>query len=102
MRVKAHKFVTDLEELHAELCKQMEKAQAYYQVDCWQEPAPDFHIGQQVYVSAEHICTTCPYKNLSETFLGPYKIIAQPGTHSLPYGFPTISVWYILFFMFPS
>ena len=62
----------------------MAKAQAHYQgpADCQQEPTPHYHIGQQVYVSAEHIRTTRPTKKLSETFLGPYKIIAQPGTHS--------------------
>ena len=55
--VKAHKFITDLEELHTELCKQMAKAQACYQgfADHRLEPAPNFHIGQQVYVSTEHI-----------------------------------------------
>ena len=49
-----------LEELHAELHTQMAKAQTRYQgpVDCQQEPAPDFQVGQQVYVSTEHVHTT--------------------------------------------
>ena len=43
---------------------------------------PDFQVGQQVYVSAEHIHTTQPSKKLSEKYLGPFDIIACPGTHS--------------------
>ena len=60
-----------------------QKAQARYQgpADRRQSPAPDFHIGQQVYISAEHIRTTQPSKKLSEKYLGPFDVIAQPGTH---------------------
>ena len=76
-------YVIDLEELHAELRTQMAKAQARYQgpADCWREPAPDFQVGQQVFVSAEYIHTTRPSKKLSEKYLGPFDIIARPGTH---------------------
>ena len=82
--VRAREFVTDLDELHAELRIQMTKAQARYQgpADRRRLPAPDFSIGQQVFVNAEHIRTTRPAKKLSEKFLGPFDIIARPGTHS--------------------
>ena len=62
----------------------MSSTQKQYQVpmDCHQLPTPDFHIGQKVFISAEHICTTRPAKTLSEEYLGPYEIIARPGTHS--------------------
>jgi hypothetical protein len=45
--VKAHKFVIDLEELHAELRNQMAAAQKHYQgpVDHQLEPRLDFCIG---------------------------------------------------------
>ena len=88
--VKACEYVIDLEELHAELCEQMAKAQARYQgpVDRWREPAPDFQVGQQVYVSAEHIRTTRPLKKLSEKYLGPFDILAHPGTHSFTLWLP--------------
>ena len=43
---------------------------------------PDFQVGQQVYVSTEHIHTTQPSKKLSEKYLGPFDIIACPSTHS--------------------
>ena len=82
--IKASKYVTDLEELHAKLCTQMAKAQTCYQepADHQQEPAPDFQVGQQVYVSTEHIHTTQPSKKLSEKYLGPFDIIACPSTYS--------------------
>ena len=47
-----------------------------------QLPTPNFCIGQKVFASAEHICTTRPAKKLSEEYLGLYEIIAKPGTHS--------------------
>ena len=62
----------------------MAKAQAHYQgpADHQREPAPDFQVGQQVYISAEHIHTSRPSKKLSEKYLGSFDIIAHPGTHS--------------------
>jgi len=88
--VKAREFVIDLEELHAELRKQMAAAQKRYQgpADRRREPAPDFRVGQQVYVRAENISTTRPSKKLSEKYLGPFKIIAHPGTHSFTLRLP--------------
>ena len=88
--VKAREYVVDLEELHVELREQMAKAQARYQgpADRRREPAPDFQVGQQVYVSAEHIRTTRPSKKLSEKYLGPFDIIARPGTHSFTLQLP--------------
>ena len=61
-----------------ELRNQMSSAQKRYQVpmDRHQLPAPDFRIGQKVFVSAEHIRTTRPAKKLSEEYLGTYEIIA--------------------------
>ena len=62
----------------------MSAAQKCYQepVDRRRHPAPNFRIGQKVFVNADHIRTTRPSKKLSEEYLGPYDIIAQPGTHS--------------------
>ena len=63
----------------------MAKAQECYQgpADHQWSPTPDFQVGQQVYVSAEHIHTTQPSKKLTEKYLGPFDVIAQPGTHSV-------------------
>ena len=61
----------------------MSGVQKQYQVpaDCHWLPASNFCIGQRVFISAEHICTTRPAKKLSEEYLSLYKIITKPGTH---------------------
>ena len=88
--IKAHKYIINLEELHAKLCEQMAKAQACYQgpVDHQQEPTPDFQVGQQIYISAEHIHATRPSKKLSEKYLDLFDIITCPGTHSFTLQLP--------------
>ena len=87
---RAREYVVDLNELHEELRTQMTAAQTRYQApaDCRRQPAPDFRIGQNVFVSAEHIRTTRPAKKLSEEYLGPFEIIAKPGTHSFTLRLP--------------
>ena len=59
-------------------------AQQRYQksADAWHSPAPDFKVGDKVFVKAQFFQTTQPSKKLSEKYLGPYKIISQPGTLS--------------------
>ena len=83
-------FVVDLNELHQQLQSTISDAQKQYQVstDKCRSPAPDFKIGDKVFVKAEHFRTTCPSKKLSEKYLGPYDIIAQAGTHSFPLRLP--------------
>jgi len=49
---------------------------------------PDFKIGEQVFVRAEYIHTTRPSKKLSKKYLGPFDIIARPGTHSVTIHLP--------------
>ena len=82
----------------------MAKAQTHYQrpMDHQWEPMPDFQVGQQVYVSAEHIHTTQPSKKLSEKYLGPFDIIACPSTHLFTLWPPIISMLFIPFSMFPN
>jgi len=57
-------------------------AQQHYQksTDARHSPAPNFKVGDKVFVKAKFFQTTQPSKKLSEKYLGPYKIIAQPGT----------------------
>ena len=80
----ACEYIVDLDELHAELCTQMSAAQKHYQepTNRHRHPTPNFCIGQKVFVNADHIHTTRPSKKLSEEYLGPYNIIAQPSMHS--------------------
>ena len=87
---RAREFVVDLDELHTELRTQLAAAQKHYQgpADRRRMPAPDFKVGEQVFVKAENIRTTRPSKKLSEKNLGPYDIIARPGTHSVTLRLP--------------
>ena len=57
-------------------------AQQHYQksTDVRRSPAPDFKVGDKVFVKAQFFQTTWPSKKLSEKYLGPYEIISQPGT----------------------
>jgi len=45
-------------------------------------PAPDFKVGDQVYVKAKYFRSTQSSKKLSEKNIGPYTIIAQVGSLS--------------------
>ena len=62
----------------------MAAAQKRYQgpADARRSPAPDFKVGDQVYVKAKYFRSTRPSKKLSEKNLSPYPIIAQVGTLS--------------------
>jgi len=86
----ACEYVVNLDKLHTTLCTQLAKAQKCYQgpVDCQHSPTSDFKIGEQVFVRAEYINTTWPSKKLSEKYLGPFDIIARPGTHSITIHLP--------------
>ena len=51
-------------------------------------PAPDFKVGDLVYVKAKYFRSTQLTKKLSEKNLGPYPIIAQVGTLSFTIQLP--------------
>ena len=87
---RAKEFVVDLDELHQELRKTIAEAQQRYQIpaDRRRSPAPEFKLGQQVFVQAQYFRSTRPSKKLSEKYLGPYEIIAQAGTHSFTLRLP--------------
>ena len=57
-------------------------AQQCYQksTDVRCSPTPDFKVGDKVIIKAQFFQTTRPSKKLSKKYLGPYEIIAQPGT----------------------
>ena len=78
-------FVTDLNELHCELKQHIADAQCRYQhsADSRHSPAPEFKIGSHAFIKAQFFHMTRPTKKLSKKFLGPYEIIAQPGSHSV-------------------
>jgi len=51
-------------------------------------PAPEFKIGSQVYVKAQFSIQHDLPRKLSYKFLGPYEILALPGTHSVTLRLP--------------
>ena len=87
---RAHNFTVDLNELQNTLKAEISTAQQHYQksADAWCSPAPDFKVGDKVFVKAQFFWTIWPSKKLSEKYLGPYEIIAQPGTLSFTLHLP--------------
>jgi hypothetical protein len=80
----ARQFAVDLDNLHTMLKTKIMEAQCRYQrsADSRQLPAPEFAVGNKVFVKAQFFWMTRPSKKLSEKYLSPYDIIAHPGTHS--------------------
>jgi len=81
---RACDYAVDLESLHQYLREEMANTQLCYQgpADAKCTPAPDFKVGDQVYVKAKYFRSTQPSKKLSEKNLGPYTIITQVGSLS--------------------
>ena len=79
---QAHQYAVDLDSLHQFLWEEMANAQKCYQgpADTRRSLAPDFKVGDQVYIKAKYFWSTQPSKKLSEKNLGPYAIITQVGS----------------------
>jgi len=73
-------FVLNLDELQNMLKEEIAKAQRQYQpfANSCRQQSPDFWVKQSVFVRSQYFQTTRPLKKLSEKYLGPYEIIAQP------------------------
>ena len=89
--LQARNFIVDLNELHLQLRKTISTAQTQYSASAnkHRTPSPDFVIRDKVFVKSDHIRTTRPSKKLAEKYLGPFKIIAQAGTHSFTLRLPS-------------
>jgi hypothetical protein len=87
---RAQEYAVDLQELHEFLRTEMAHAQKRYQgpADARRLPAPDFKVGDQVFIKAKYFRSTRPSKKLSEKNLGPYPIIAQVGSLSFTLRLP--------------
>ena len=74
---QARNFTVDLNELQSTLKAEISAAQQHYQkstdVQCF--PAPDFKVGNKVFVKAQLFQNTHSSKKLSKKYLGPYEII---------------------------
>jgi len=77
-------FIVDLDELQSILKEEIAKAQRHYQpsADSCQQQTLDFQVREPVFVKSQYFQTTCLSKKLSEKYLGPYEIIAQPSPQS--------------------
>ena len=79
---RACNFAIDLNELQSTFKAKISMAQQCYQKSanarCF--PAPDFKVGDKVFVKAQFFQTTQPSKKLFEKYLRPYEIITQPST----------------------
>ena len=94
----AHNFTVYLNELQSTLKTEISITQQYYQksTDVQCSPTSDFKVDNKVFVKAQFFKTTWPSKKLSEKYLGPYKIIAQPDTLSFTLCFPKF-----IYFIYP-
>ncbi|SJK99876.1 uncharacterized protein ARMOST_03187 [Armillaria ostoyae] len=88
---QARDFVVNLDELHQFLHDKITQAQSRYkiQADKCRNLAPPFKVGDKVFLSSKHIKTTRPTAKFAEKFLGPFEIIAQPGSHSFTLKLPS-------------
>jgi len=83
-------YTVNLESLHQYLREEMANTQLCYQglADAKCTPAPDFKVGDQVYMKAKYFRSTRPSKKLSEKNLGPCTIIVQVGSLSFTLRLP--------------
>ena len=81
---RAQEYSVDLDSLHTFLREEMNHAQQRYQgpADARRLPAPPFDIGSSAFVKAKYFRTTRPSAKLADKNLGPFEVIAQPGSHS--------------------
>ena len=82
----------------------MAAAQLWYQgtMDAHRTPALEFLIRSRAYVKVQLFHTTHPSKKLADKFLGPYEVIAQPGTHSVTVCLCTIHPVFHVFMLEPA
>jgi len=83
-------FVLNLDELQDMLKEEIAKAQRQYQpsANARRQQPPDFQVGQSVFVRSQYFWMTRPSKKLSEKYLRPYEIIAQPSLQSFTLRLP--------------
>ena len=86
----AKDFVVNLQELHTFLKEQITEAQACFKetADRKHTPVPNYNIRDKAFILAKFIKTTCPTPKFSETYLGPFEIIAKPSTHAFTFQLP--------------
>jgi len=87
---RACDFVINLDKLQNTLKEEIANAQRQYKpsADSRRQKPPDFQAGQSVLVKLQYFHTIRPSKKLSEKYLRPYEIIAQPSPQSFTLHLP--------------
>jgi hypothetical protein len=86
----AKDFAVNLQELHFYLQNHIKEAQIWYKetADRKQNLTPSYNIGDKAFILAKYIKTTRPTPKFSETYLGPYEIIAKSSSHGYTFRLP--------------
>ena len=69
-----------LEEAKAALTKSKDDMACYYNQR--RMPAPEYHVGDKVFLNASDIKTTCPSPKLAHRYLSPYLIQRKVGRNA--------------------
>jgi hypothetical protein len=81
---EAHDFAESLDKLHAYVREELAKAQSQYQVssDRNRIPAPEFKVGDRVWLNGKNIKTKRPMRKLDYRRLGPFAVEKQLSSHA--------------------
>lgn len=87
---EAHDYSRSLSELHGYLREELLVAQRQeiQSANRERQEAPDFKVGDQVWLSAKNITTTRPTKKLTHRKLGPFPIVEKVSSHAFRLGLP--------------
>jgi hypothetical protein len=87
---KAAAYAADIQKVHQYLRETLSDAREKMKetTDRRRIPSPHYQVGDEVFVLAKHIPTTRPTSKFSEKYLGPFKIIGQPGSLSFELKLP--------------
>jgi hypothetical protein len=83
----AENFVDTIHAIHAELKEHLQSAQERYKEnhDRHTRPAPEFAVGDKVWLMRRNIRTTRPSQKLNVKRMGPFKIVKVVGDEKLAY-----------------
>ena len=86
----AQKFASEMEDVIESVKENMKRAQDRMKVnaDKSHSAAPEYTVGQQVWLSTEILCLTCASCKLSKRWLGPYTIIGLAGPNAVELKLP--------------
>ena len=86
----AQEFASEMEDVIESVKENMKQAQDRMKVNADKNrlAAPEYTIGQQVWLSTENLCLTRASCKLSEQWLGPYTIIGLAGPNAIELKLP--------------